>query len=181
MSLGVLFFLLLANTIKFPFCFSGDCQFIGFPALLKLNPVPAALILLIILAAAFWLRFNYKYAKGGSDLPRKIIKIEDIRFENLAFLATYLIPLIAFDPTKIRGSVMLVLVLLVIGWIFINTNTFYQNPALAILGYKLYRVDTETTKGRIIITRDELEIDDYIYPRQISKNLDFAMRDRNDK
>ncbi|MEZ5305528.1 MAG: anti-phage protein KwaA [Pyrinomonadaceae bacterium] len=180
-SLGVLFFLLFFNTVTFPypvFCSMGGCGLLSLSGLASKNIAPIVLLLLMVLAAVFWSRFNYKYAMGGSDLPRKVVSLQDLRFENLSFLATYLIPLIAFDPSKPRGAVMLLVTLVVIGWIFINTNVFYQNPSLAILGYKIYRVSTETTKEHTVITRDELKEGDYIYPRRISYKVDFAMKKR---
>ncbi|GFZ93975.1 hypothetical protein GCM10008018_45550 [Paenibacillus marchantiophytorum] len=114
---------------------------------------------------------------GGSQRTAfKITKIQNVNFEHLTFIATYIIPLIAFDLSKTRFVIVLSLILIIIGMIYVKTNIFYANPSLALLGYHIYRVDgmfrTEERKEIIVISRQRLtlgmnvrykKLDDKIY------------------
>ena len=96
-SLWFLFLLLFVNKIRFPLCFRSDCDFIGLKPLLLLNIVPTISLLFMIMGLIFYLRFDYTIVKGAPRLPKKITKIQDLNFENLTFLITYIIPLVCFD------------------------------------------------------------------------------------
>lgn len=106
-------------------------------------------------------------------LPKTIIKIEDQNYEHLTFLTTYIIP---FLRVKLEGRDLLVttLLLIIIGAIFIRTNLFYKNPTLALLGYKLYKVDTEKDNGLILISKEYLKIGDKVHYIHLSDNVYFG-------
>jgi len=179
-SLGPLFVLLFVSTVKVPRCWGENCEFIGWTNLLYLNVVPAVCLVILIATVIMYFRFNYM-TQGATELPKKIAEIENIQFENLSFLATYIIPLVAFDLSKTRGCIMLLLVLLLMGSIFINTNTFYLNPSLAVLGYRIYRIVSSKGEKLIVITRGKLNKDDSIYPRSIGENIYFASKAKNEQ
>lgn len=179
-SLGPLFVLLLVSTVQIPYCSGDNCQFIGWDKLFYSNVVPIVCGVVLIATAIMYFRFNYM-TQGATQMPEKIAEIENIQFENLSFLATYIIPLVAFDLSKTRGCIMLLLVLLLMGSIFINTNTFYLNPSLAVLGYRIYKVVTSTNDKLIIITREKLNKDDSIFPRSIGETIYFASKANNEQ
>ena len=172
-SLWFLFLLLFINKIG-PICFGADCKFVGFRQLVLLNPIPTISLVFIILGVIFFWRFNYKIEKAASGLPRKITKIEDLYFENLAFLITYIIPLVGFDLDSSRNRITMFLMLGLIGWFYVKANIFYTNPSLAVLGYRIYKVDTEGSENMIVIVRGRLKVGDDIYPRPIDENIFFA-------
>ena len=102
-------------------------------------------------------------------MPFKIKKIEGIDYEHLTFLTTYIVPLVCFNFVDIRYQLVLVILLIVIGVIYIRTDLFYANPTLALLNYKIYRVDGEFKEGIrldvVLISRTTLELNqrvDYI-------------------
>jgi prepilin signal peptidase PulO-like enzyme (type II secretory pathway) len=179
-SLGPLFVLLLVSTAQIPYCGGENCQFIGWGNLLYSNVVPVICSAVLIATTVMYFRFNYM-TQGATQMPEKIAEIENIQFENLSFLATYIIPLVAFDLSQTRGCVMLLLVLILMGSIFINTNTFYLNPSLAVLGYRIYKVVTSTNEKIIVITREKLNKDDSIFPRSIGENIYFASKAKNEQ
>ena len=132
----------------------------------------------------FYWRFNYGIEQGATNLPKKITVIEDLNFENLSFLITYIIPLVCFyldfDLDKNRNRLMLFLVLFLIGWIFVKTNIFYTNPSLAVLGYRIYRIDTAESKRMIVIVKGRLKEGDDIYPKRIDDNIYFVTGAKNE-
>jgi hypothetical protein len=122
-----------------------------------------------------YFRFDFDL-KGATEIPFEIRKIEDINYEHLTFLATYVVPLISFDFGSGRQMIVLALLLVVMGIIYIKTDLFYANPSLALLGFRIYRANGnfkhENREGIILICRARLtekqkvsylKLDDRIY------------------
>ena len=175
LSLWLLFLLIIVVTIDVPTCFQPECTFIGPKALALRNVIPIVALLLIGLGALYYLRFNYKIA-GSQSIPVEVSSVEDINYEHLTFLTTYIIPLICFNLTSERYLIALGLLLVVIGIIYVRTDKFYANPTLAVLGFRLYSVKVTRRTGKevkvTLITRDQikdgdrirfLELDDRVY------------------
>lgn len=179
LSLAFLFMLIAANQV--PICFREDCHFIGFEKLLFTYP-PVILFCFvgIVLSIAFYYNFKYSIVKGAPLPAEKIIEIESLSYENLTFLATYIIPLVCFDLdfhlTENRNFLMLILVLLLIGWIYIKTNIFYTNPTLAVLNFKIYKITTKQRANIVVISRDTLEKDNFILPNKMDDKIFFASK-----
>ena len=161
LSLWLLFFLLFANKIDLPMCLGKNCQFIGTLELLKKNWIPAICIVGMGYGFfAFW-RFKYRVIESSKQGPWKIEEIENISFENLGFLATYIIPLLCFDLDfhldEGRNAFMLLLVLVAIGAVYIKANLYYTNPSLALMNFRVYRItykDQDTIKKAIVLSSD---------------------------
>lgn len=111
---------------------------------------------LLILGIIFLFDLRYKI-KGTLDLPKKIKKIKNLNYEHLTFLTTYIIPFICFDLDDTRNTIIFIFLLVIIGAIYIRTNLFYSNPTLALLGYQIYQVETESASDLILITQGELK------------------------
>lgn len=176
LSLWLLFVLLFINKVQVPICF-GECKFIGFESLIKQNTIPIISIVFIVAGFIFYYRFKYIII-GAKSLPEKIEKVENINWEHLTFLVTYVIPLLSFDLdfnlSKDRNGLMFFLVLIIIGMIYVKTNMFYNNPTLAILGYHIYKVSTNNKKHIVLISRDVLTEQNWIEYKHISDNIYFA-------
>lgn len=162
-------------------CFGKNCDFVGFKRLLFTWP-PIILFCLIgvFFSFLFYFNFHYRIVKKAGLPGEKISAIENINYENLTFLATYIIPLVCFDLdfhlSEERNFIMLLLVLILIGWIYVKTNIFYTNPTLAILNFKIYRVTTDKRQQVVIITRRKLQKGDMILPSLISDNIFYATK-----
>lgn len=159
MSLWFLFFLIIVITVNIPLCFGKNCQFIGFYNLLIINVVPLVALLFVIFGCLFYFRFDYRVA-GSTTIPSEIIKIEDLNYEHLTFLTTYIIPLICFNLDSVRYLLALAFLLIVIGVIYVKTDKFYANPTLAVLGFRLYKVTLKTRSGIkediVVVTKERL-------------------------
>jgi len=179
MSLWFLFFLIIVITIDIPMCFGDDCQFIGFWEVLKTNIVPAISFLLLLFGVVFYYRFDYRIA-GSKKIPVKITEMEDMNYEHLTFLTTYIIPLICFNLTSTRYLIALAFLLIAIGVIYVKTDKFYANPTLAVLGFRLYKVSVDTRTGNkkniILITKDRLAELDLIKILDLDKKVYFARK-----
>lgn len=125
-------------------------------------------ILAYLIGTYSYFDFSFKL-KDATQIPFKISKIENIDYEHLTFLTTYIVPLVCFNFVDTRYQLVLIILLVVIGVIYIRTDLFYANPTLALLNYRIYRVDGEFKDGIreniVLISRKTLEVNqrvDYI-------------------
>ena len=179
MSLWFLFFLIIVITVDIPMCFGDSCQFIGFWEVIKKNTVPVVSLLLVLFGVIFYFRFNYRVS-GSKKLPVEIIDIEDLNYEHLTFLTTYIIPLICFNLASTRYLIALAFLLIVIGIIYVKTDKFYANPTLAVLGFRLYKVTVKTRTGIkeniVVITKDRLSELDQLKTLDLDNKVYFARK-----
>jgi len=175
LSLGLLFIFFLIISIKppsLPFAFNEKEAWFNL-ATVNLLPIFSILALLYCLFAYFIFDFELK---GATEIPFEINKLENINYEHLTFLATYIVPLISFDFENGRQLIVLMLLLVTMGIIYIKTDLFYTNPSLALLGFRIYRANGSFKNGEregiILICRERLtekqkisyiKLDDRIY------------------
>ncbi len=176
-SLWLLFLLIIVVTINVPICFEKSCSFIGFNELISMNIIPLISLIFFSLGILFFLNFKYKLA-GSQQNRIKVKEIENKNYEHLTFLSTYIIPLIAFDLTKTRYAIVLFMLLIAIGMMYVKTNMFYTNPTLALLGYKIYKVNatfrTGDEDGIIIISREDISSGDTLSYKKIHENIYYV-------
>lgn len=163
MSLWLLFLLIFLLRID-PICF-GDCnKFIGIIPIIKRNII--AIIAFLLLMYGFQLTNKYKYKWKGVVQPSvQILSIKNENYEYLTFLTTYIIPLACIDLSNPRYVFVLALLLVIIGYIFIKMDFYLGNPTLALMGYRLYRIDVKSddlSEDILVISRDKLKIKDNI-------------------
>lgn len=179
LSLWLLFFLIIVVTADVPICIAEECSFIGWSSLLSNNIIPLVSLLFLLFGVFYYFRFDYRIS-GSKKLPAKIEKIEDLNYEHLTFLTTYIIPLICFNLTSTRYVIALVFLLIVIGIIFVKTDKFYANPTLAVLGYRLYKVTVLTRATRkesiVVITKDKLLESDQIRMLYLDEKVCFGRK-----
>lgn len=182
LSLWLLFFLIIVVTADLPVCLGENCSFIGWKSLISKNWIPLVSLSFLLLGVFYYFRFDYRIS-GSKKLPAKIEKIEDLNYEHLTFLTTYIIPLICFNLTSARYVFALMFLLVVIGVIYVKTDKFYANPTLAVLGYRLYKVTitTRTTKKEniVVITKDRLMESDQIRMLDLDEKVCFGRKIKN--
>ncbi len=180
LSLWLLFVLIVVITAKVPFCFSKDCSFVGFAFLLKTNIIPLLCFVALIIGCFSYSDFKHQM-KGTPELSFKIKEVENIDYEHLTFLTTYIIPLVCFQFENLRYIIVFVILLIVIGSIYIRTDLFYANPTLAILQFKIYKVsgefrNGETRNNKIIISKDKLCKDDRVKYFKLDERIYYASK-----
>lgn len=116
--------------------------------------------------------------KNAKQLPIKLKECESVNYENLSFLATYIIPLVCFPMQTDREIFVMFAVIIIIGCIFVKTNLYYTNPSLVLLGFNVYKVKTDSQKFRegIIIVRGKLISGDDVQYLSLSDNVYFGRR-----
>lgn len=163
LSLCLLFVFILIQTIYIPISFNQEAKFVGVGTLLINNIIPLISIVCLVVGLFAFVLFK-DGTKGTTDIPFEIKKIENINYEHLVYMVTYVIPLICFDLTNVRQSIVLGLILLTQGIIYIRTDLFYANPTLALMGFHIYKVDGDFKHGErkdiVLISRNKLEINE---------------------
>lgn len=174
LSLGLLFIFFFIISVEPPVSFSfKDAE--SWKNLAMSNPLPVISIFGLFYCMFAYIRFDFDL-KGASEIPFEIKKLENINYEHLTFLATYVVPLISFDFGSGRQMIVLALLLVVMGVIYIKTDLFYANPSLALLGFHIYRASGHFKNGEregiTLICRERLaenqrvsyiKLDDRIY------------------
>ncbi len=179
LSLWLLFFLIILVTADIPFCFGERCSFIGWDELFSRNVLSFIALFFLLAGFIFYMKFNFRVS-GSKRLPARIIAIEDVNYEHLTFLTTYIIPLICFNLASTRYIFALVFLLVIIGIIYVRTDKFYANPTLAVLGFRLYKVTIKTrssTKENIVlIVKERLSIKDQVLTKELDEKVCFARK-----
>lgn len=184
LSLWLLFLLTIVITVKIPYYFEKDWSYIGFWELIKINVIPLISVLAIIVGVISFYDFSFKI-KGTTELPFKLTKIENIDYEHLTFLTTYIVPLVCFNFCSIRYLIVLLILLTIIGIIYIRTDLFYANPTLAILRFRIYKISGDfvkqgTRENIIVITRDKLEMADNVKYIKLDDRIYYAKKETNE-
>ncbi|MHB8236170.1 MAG: anti-phage protein KwaA [Acidithiobacillus ferrivorans] len=179
LSLWLLFFLIIVITINIPVCFGTQCVFIGFAELGMRNVLPVIALFFVFIGVLYYFRFDYKIA-GSKSIPVMISSVEDVNYEHLTFLTTYIIPLICFKLTSDRYLIALGLLLMVVGVIYVKTDKFYVNPTLAILGFRLYSAVVTRRTGQtvkvVLISKDRLQDGSQIQFLELDSRVYYAKR-----
>lgn len=158
--------------------FKKDWRFIGFYEFFKNNIIPLISFFMVLVGFIFYFRFRY-IISGNHSLPEKINKIENVNWEHLTFLTTYVIPFVTFNFNEDRNGLIFFLLLFIIGFIYVKTNMFYTNPTLALLGYHIYKISTTNRENIIIITKGILDENDWIESKLLSDNIYIANKTNN--
>ncbi|NIJ46617.1 hypothetical protein FHR24_003107 [Wenyingzhuangia heitensis] len=179
LSLWLLFVLIIIITFDFTICFK-NCEFIGFEKLFFDNITPAVCLIFLFLGMVSFLDFLF-INRGSPELSFEITEIENIEYENLTFLTTYIIPLVCFNFDNIRYVIVFIIILIVIGAIYIRTDLFYSNPTLALLQYRIYKVNgnfrnDKSKENLIIITRTDLSIEDRVSYIKLDNRIYFGFK-----
>ena len=161
-SLWLLFVLMVVVKVDFPICFGDDCHYIGTWELVGKNVLPLISLIFIALVGVCYARFKYRVA-SSVGLPVVAKNVEDLNYEHLTFLTTYIVPLICFNLDNIRYIIALFILLLVIGQIYVKTDKFYANPTLAILGFRLYKLEVNGISKVMITTQRIIESDKVVF------------------
>lgn len=92
----------------------------------------------LVLTAVIALGFKGMHTSGFKSAGESVIVAEVQNEGTASFLVTYVLPLLTDDLNTLRALVVFLLMLYMIISLLINSNTFYLNPILAALKYKVF-------------------------------------------
>lgn len=180
LSLWLLFVLIIVITVKIPICFSENSTFVGFSYLFFTNVIPFLCLIALLIGFLSYSDFKHQ-VEGSPELSFEITEIENIDYEHLTFLTTYIIPLVCFQFDNLRYIIVFVLLILVIGSIYIRTDLFYANPTLAILQFRIYKVSGNFRRGevrnnKILICKGNLAVGDRVKYFKLDDRIYYALK-----
>ena len=175
LSLWLLFILVIVNKIEISICL--NCPWARGGELLAIardNYIPIICVILLLISWAFYFSFK-RLIQESKEGPYEVEELEDKNAENLVFLATYVIPLVAFGLADLRQLLDLTITLVMLAAIYIRTNLFYANPTLSILGFKVFSAKMQGGMV-ILITREDIEVGQSVNTMHLDRKVYFAKR-----
>lgn len=99
--------------------------------------------------------------KGAGGLSYSLQSVEDLGYEQIAFLATYIIPFASFELANVRKTLLWAALLFITGMIYISIDKYYANPTLCLMGFKMYRAVYDSGSGQkkqvVLVSRQKLQ------------------------
>ena len=128
---------------------------------------------MFIFGLLIYLFFRKNQNFGFQEEIKKIIIEADVTENSVTFFVTYITPLLLDDIDEGRGFVSFIAIATLLILLMRNTNLYYQNPFLTILGYRsfYFHFDGEDGMGHIAITRGGFDASKLIKRKCISDNV----------
>lgn len=180
-SLWILFFMLIILKIDLsmiPFKIKWD----NVKHFIWQNSVPCLCLFFIFLGGIGYCLF-IDSLNNAKKLPVTIVECEGVNYENLSFLATYIIPLVCFPMNNKREIFVMFSVVIIIGCIFVKTDLYYTNPSLVLLGFNIYKVKTNSKGGfqqGVVIVKGKLKRGEKITYLALSENVYYGRKAANE-
>ena len=174
-SLIVLFALSIIVDFKI---FDSNESMMRFVDIVVNNWFSVICFLFIVLGIVFLLFQNHEF-KGATNPCYEIQKIGNSNYEFLTFISTYIIPMICINFDNTRYKIVFFILLTIIGVVFVKMNLYLANPILALMGYKLYTINTENREGISIISKDKLSTGDSIDWIELDDTCWYVRRRKN--
>lgn len=129
------------------------------------------------------------WKKNSPELSVMVLYKENLNYNILNFIASYFVPLVSFNYIKLNHWIVLFFLLVIIGIIFCKSNGFYNNPTLALLGFRLYKTEIETQKvdkkekdeSLIVICQRKLSVNDQFQYIMLSDGVGVVTTINNKK
>ena len=130
-------------------------------------------VIMFIFGLGVYLFFKKSQSFGFQEEEKKIIIDADVTENSVAFFVTYITPLVLDDIDESSGFFSFITIAALLILLMRNTNLYYQNPFLTILGYKsfYFHFDGEEGLGDVAITRGDFDASKLIKRKRISDNV----------
>ena len=137
--------------------FDGEYKNIEFYKEIILNNLWVIFFIFLIMFSYITYKKFIGELNTTSKIPQKFSNIKNIDFNHLTFIATYILPLLAFKLDTVKDIIFLFMLLFFIGAIYIKTNLYYLSPVFVLFGLKIFSANDENNNECILITkRDKL-------------------------
>ena len=99
--------------------------------------------------------------KGAGGVTYSLQSVEDLGYEQIAFLATYIIPFASFELASVRKTLLWAALIGITGMIYISIDKYYANPTLCLMGFKTYKAVYVASSGQrkqvVLVSRQKLQ------------------------
>jgi hypothetical protein len=137
-----------------------DNLFLGYGTVLAI--VISNLILLVI--------FKESGKLNSRNITAKAVNLQNSAALN--YIATYIIPFLDVDFSKIADLVSLLLLFIVMGFVYVNSNLIYTNPTLMFMGYSIFEIEVENNHKLIVIMKGRTpNVDKNLSLTELTENI----------
>lgn len=154
LSLVPLYFLFIIKKINFDSINNFELPYtnLEFYKLIIYDNTTSLVLLLLIIISLYSFHKFIKETKSGECLPQNFTEISNIDFNHLTFIATYILPLLAFTLDSIRDWVFIIFLLTFIGIIYIKTNLYHLSPVFIVFDIKVYHAKNEAGEHVVLLS-----------------------------
>ena len=141
LSMVIFLIIVIILGTDIPVYFGNNWEFVGWNVFFRLGVlVPLVCFALILLAFVFLFYFQFKM-KSTPIGPILAIQIENVTADNMSFIASYFFPLVSFAVgTTWRHVIVLLLLFVILGVVYIQSDNYYYNPSLVLFGFRSYKI-----------------------------------------
>lgn len=111
----------------------------------------ACFVLAGVSLAGLWLAFISWRRLAVTQVTASRVRHRDS--DAIAYVATYLVPFASLGVDSSRERVALLLFLALVAVLYVQAHLFYVNPVLALVGFRLFELETDNGKIMLVITR----------------------------
>lgn len=151
-------------------------EILSFKEIVLNNKISLILIAISILATLYYFLFSKINQRYGFGNPEKVTSLKNSGVEYLSYLATYIIPFVGLKFEPWNNLVASIILFLLIGFIYTKTNLIYANPTLALFGFYIYEIETDSGDTRTIISKGKISKDKFYSFKQISDDIYFIRK-----
>ena len=130
-------------------------------------------MLWFLITAIVALGFRNLQTSNFASHGESIVIKKEKKDSGVTFLVTFILPLLVDDVSTMRDFIFFVTLLIMVIFLLIRSDLFYQNPVLVALGYKTYEFkfvmpykDVEENKTYIGLSKGSLPYDGAIIKRR---------------
>ena len=130
-------------------------------------------VIMLIIGIMIYIIFNKIQKFGFCEEHENIVVDADVTENSVAFFVTYITPLVLDDIGKKRGFLSFAAISILLILLMRNTNLYYQNPFLTILGYKSFSFHFPSDENSVYvgITKGDFDAAKIIKRKRISDNV----------
>lgn len=130
-------------------------------------------IVMFVFGVCIYFFFKKNQCYGFQEEGKRIVIDADVTENSVSFFVTYITPLVLDDISEDRGFFSFIAIVVLLVLLMRNTNLYYQNPFLTILGYRsfYFHFDGEEGMGDVAITRGDFDVSKLIKRKRISDNV----------
>ena len=182
LSMSLFFVIVGLLCMDLPICLDGE--FLGWSQLWMNTRVGLLIIMLTILieVAVYWY-LKYLWDHTAQELSVNVVKVEEHNYDSLAFIASFMIPLVSFQLHQMSHWIVMMLLVVVVGIIVCNSKGYYTNPTLVLFGFHLYKLTIETQQvekkdkfhEKIMISREPLDASSKFRYVKITDDVGFVL------
>ena len=182
LSMTLFFIIIGVLCMDIPIYFGKYTEFIGWSELFVRVRMGMCIILGTFIVEVLAYCYLKKVWKDTSrELSVKIKNIEEVNYDTLTFIASFMVPLVSFQFDKLQHWLVLVLLVVAIGYIFCHSKGYYMNPTLILLKFHLYKVvyvsqgKKEVEKTIILISKQKLSGTETLRFAKITSEVGYVM------